>query len=469
MSKLLHSIRWRVQAWHGLILLVALSAFCLTAYHFAYDHQLRRVDREIQEDERTLVRSIMESLRKDAPNTDLFEEAARRLREGSVALPAVAAARFETTAYFTLFDPEGRVLLRSSTAPADIPVPTSKSAADDVRMRGSFRELVHAAPRGFASVVGRDISREIAEMRRLAWILAGSGLGVWFLGLLGGWWLAGRAIKPIHTISRAATRIAEGNLSERIDLSGNDSELDQLARLLNDTFERLHASFERQRRFTADASHELRTPVAILIAETQRILKRDRTADEYRDSLRTCGDTAERMRRLIEALLLLARQQAGNDQPVREACDLSAIADDTAAQLRPLAESRGLRLTTRLRPAACLADAAALSILAANLVRNAIQHHRPGASEGFVEIASGYDEGRVFLSVTDNGPGIPAEDQPHVFERFYRVDKARAGDAGHTGLGLAIVRTIVENHGGKITVSSEPGRGSTFVASLPAA
>lgn len=469
MNRFLHSIRWRVQAWHGLILFVALSAFCLTAYHFAYDHQLRRVDREIQEDERTLVRAIMETVRKDSPNTDLFDEAARRLREGSVTLPEAVTARFETTAYFTLFDIDGRVLLRSVNAAPDLAVPTSKSAPDEARMRGSLRELAHVAPRGFSSIVGRDISREIFEMRRLAWILAGSGLGVWLLGLLGGWWLAGRAIKPIDTISRAATRIADGNHAERIDTSGGDSELDQLARVLNQTFERLHASFERQRRFTADAAHELRTPVSILIAETQRILKRDRTPEEYREALRTCGDTAERMRRLTEALLVLGRQEAAADRPVREACDLSAVADDVAGQLRPLAESRGLRLTTRLRAAPCKADADALSILAANLVRNAIQHHRPGATDGFVEISTGHDDGGVFLSVTDNGPGIPAEDRPHIFERFYRVDKARTGDSGHSGLGLAIASTIAANQGGRLTVAGEHAQGASFTLALPSA
>lgn len=470
MSSFLHSIRWRIQVWHGVIFLGAIAAFCVIAYLFAWDHQLRRVDSELRDSEHLLIRTLMEFGRQAGEPPVPPEQLAQRLRAREITLPPAVAGQFTGTTYFSLRDAGGSPLLESPNLPPDIvhlPIPRD-GFIDEQRAVGIRREFLRASARGFSSVIGRDITRERDEMHRFAWLLAGSGFGVWLLGLLGGWWLAGRAIRPITAISRTASHIAEGNLTERIDTSGNDSELDQLARVLNQTFERLHDSFERQKQFTADASHELRTPVTILLAETQRILKRDRTPAEYQEALRTCHDTADRMRHLIEALLLLTRQQAIADASAREGCDLSDILRDTCGNLAPLAAGRGIRLELRLQPAPCRADPAALSILAANLVDNAIQHHRTGATDACINITAGYDEGQVFFSVNDNGPGIPPEDEPHIFERFYRVDKARTGNSSHTGLGLSIARTIARNHCGDITVASRPGEGSTFTVTLPA-
>jgi len=140
---------------------------------------------------------------------------------------------------------------------------------------------------------------------------------------------------------------------------------------------------------------------------------------------------------------------------------------DTVGQLQPLADARGITLETHLQPAPCLADSSMLSILAANIVGNAIQHQNPDSTGGTVHITTGYDDGQVFFSVSDPGPGISAEDLPHIFERFYRADKARAGSSGHTGLGLAIARIIAENHGGSIKAVSSLGQGATFTVSLP--
>ena len=471
MSSFLHSIRWRIQAWHGAILLLAIAAFCVTAYLAAWDHQLRRVDRELRESEHLLIRTLMEFGRAPGVPPVPPEQLAQRLRDREIALPPAVAEQFTGATYFSLRDADGAPLLESPNLPADIvhlPIPRD-GFIEEQRAVGSRRESLRGSARGFSSVFGRDITPEIEDMRRLGLLLATAGLGVWFLGLLGGWWLAGRAIQPVAAISRAASRIAEGNLSERIDLSGNHSELDQLARVLNRTFERLHASFERQRRFTADASHELRTPVSILIAETQRILKRDRAPEEYRDAILTCGQTADRMRRLIDALLVLGRQEAAAEQAERDPCDLADILRETIAQLRPLAEERRVRIAADLKSTPLRADPAALAILAANLVRNAIQHQLPDTPDAEVRVSCAPDGDHARFAVADNGPGIAPDDLPHIFERFYRADKARTGDSGHTGLGLAIAGVIAANHHGDIAVRSEFGRGATFTVRLPAA
>jgi signal transduction histidine kinase len=471
MSSFLHSIRWRIQAWHGTILLLAISAFCFTAYFFAWDHQLRRVDRELGDAEHLLIRTLMElgSQPGDIPLPP--DQLAQLLREREIILPTAVTEQFAGPTYFSIRDSAGVRLLESSNLPADVshlPIPRDEFV-EEQRTVGSRRESLRASSRGFTSVFGRDITPELEDLRHLGLLLASAGFCVWLLGLLGGWWLAGRAIQPVAAISRAASRIAEGNLAERIDLSGNHSELDQLARVLNQTFERLHASFERQRRFTADASHELRTPVSILIAETQRILKRDRAPGEYREAIQTCGQTADRMRRLIDALLILSRQEAAAEQTVREPCDLAEILRETLAQLHPLAEQRRMRVAADLQPTPLRADPAALAILASNLVRNAIQHQLPRTPDPEVRVSCALHGDHALLVVADDGPGIAPEDLPHIFERFYRADKARTGDSGHTGLGLAIAGVIAANHHGSISVRSELGRGAIFTVRLPAA
>lgn len=475
MSSLLHSIRWRVQAWHAVLLLGVILAFCGAAARLGWTNQLARAERHIQHAERTLVRGLVDTMSttpganwSGPPSPTRLSEFLRFARP---VVPASAAAMFAGQepgyAYFVFYDADGRILLQSANLPADLATrPTVAEFKDDWRTVGARRETLHRNPEGSSNITGADLTPEREELWRFTWSLGLAGLGVWALGLLGGWWLAGRAIRPIQDISITATRIAEGNLAERIDTTGGDSELDQLGRVLNTTFDRLQAAVERQKQFTADASHELKTPVTILLAETQRALKRERSPEEYRAALGTCQTAAERMRRLTESLLLLARQEAGVDVP-RERCDLAALLRDTIEHLRPLATERQLTLETNLQPAACLGEAAALSILISNLIANALQHHdRAG---GRVRVACATEAGQVLLTVVDDGPGIPPERLSRLFERFYRADTARTGGSGHTGLGLAIARAIVQNHGGTITAANEPGRGARFTAQLPAA
>lgn len=468
-----HSLRWRLQAWHGLILLVVIIALCATVHRLATFNEYQRIDREIRGSEHSLVRGLMEATKPPGQPDGPFSPKIliERLRAGGIELPAESAARFSGTeaghAYFIIQETDGRVLLRSSNAPEGRKLlpPGPAEFVEDFRTTDHFREFLRTSRDGIAVLVGGDISTEQEQMLRFTGYLAATGLGVWLLGLLGGWWLTGRAIRPIDSISRTATRIAEGSLDERIDTAGTDSELDQLGRVLNQTFDRLRESIERQRRFTADAAHELRTPVSILLAETQRILKRERGAEEYRESIQTCQDTAGRMRRLAEALLLLARLENGATAPRRDRCDLAQIVADTARHLAPLAEERRVKLHLDLRPAACSGDADALGILAANLVANAIQHHH--SAGGQVWLSTTDEAGRAVLTVRDDGPGIPEANLPHIFERFHRADAARTGGSGHTGLGLAIAKTIADNHKGLLTATSRPGGGACFTLTLP--
>lgn len=475
MTSPLHSLRWRLQLWYGLILLATIGVVCIAVYRLAWNNELRRVDEELAQKERTLIFALAQSgAESDSPpqsprplSPDRILE---RLSAGGVTLPAETATLFQGNksgfAYFSFRDRDGRVLLQSANTPANLIFlpPPEQGFVEEIRTVDRRRESCRSSDQGVRSLVGRDITPELDEMRRFAWSLSAAGFGVWLVGLLGGWWLAGRAIRPIEKISRAASRIADGNLQERIDSAGGASELDQLSNVLNRTFDRLHGSLERQRQFTADAAHELRTPISILTAETQRILKRQRSADEYRAAFETCGQTVTRMRRLVEDLLLLARQEAAIAS--HEPCNLVEVLRETISQLIPLAAAKHIRIHADLRPAECLGHSAALTTVANNLLANAVQYH-PGG--GHIQVSTHCENGLATFTIRDDGPGIPAEDLPHIFARFYRADKARTADASfHTGLGLAIAKTIIDTHGGTIDCQSSLGEGATFTVRVPA-
>ncbi len=474
MNFIFHSVRWRLQLWHALILMGVIVALCMLAHRLAVDARRERIDRELEVFERAFMKCFWDlpsQQKKDdrRPTTAEIRERFLSL-DDPAKFPLEMRDLFDPEAsestYLVFWDGSGQALFRSANAPTDLQFPKASPDQDQqVRMRGNFRELVHGGPRGFRVVVGRDISADRTALQQLGWQIAGSGSLLWLLGLLGGWWLAGRAIQPIAAISQTASRIAEGKLSERIDVADADNELSRLSQVLNDTFDRLAFAIQRQREFTADASHELRTPLTVILSETSRGLKRERTAEEYKEIISTCSHAATRMRSLVESLLILARQDGDPHESHDESADLSSVITDTLQLLQPLADQKGIRIRSELQSARCLADSNSLAIVAGNLISNAILH-QPGGGEAVVSV---FREGkRVILEVADQGPGIAPEHLPRLFDRFYRVDPARAPASGHSGLGLAIVQAIVENRNGTVEVRSELGKGATFRVSLPA-
>ncbi|HUZ07910.1 MAG TPA: ATP-binding protein [Candidatus Paceibacterota bacterium] len=282
------------------------------------------------------------------------------------------------------------------------------------------------------------------------------------VGIAGGWWFVSRALWPIENISAAAVKISAGDLSQRINVAEAESELGQLAAVLNSTFARLEAAFARQRQFTSDAAHELRTPVSVMLTQAQTALNRERTAPEYRETVAACQRAAQRMRRLIESLLALARLDAGQEVLKRLPFDFSKTVSDCIEMVKPMAEERGVKIISELSPLEITGDSEHLAQVVTNLLTNAIQYNLP---DGEVRVKLESQNGLAVLTVSDTGAGIPAEDLPRVFERFYRADKSRS--TGGNGLGLAIVRAIVEAHGGMIEVASEENVGTTFTVRLP--
>ena len=284
-----------------------------------------------------------------------------------------------------------------------------------------------------------------------------------FIGLLTGWLISSRAIRPISEISSTAVKISAGDLSQRINVAETESELGKLAAVLNSTFARLDAAFAQQKQFASDAAHELRTPVSVILTQTQTALNREREAAEYRETVEACQRAAQRMRKLIGALLELVRLDAGQEQMKRLRFDFSKTVADCVELVRPLAGENGINIFTELSTLDITGDSDRLAQVVTNLLTNAIQYNKSGG-EVRVKLASQGD--LAILTVNDTGNGISREDLPHVFERFYRGDKSRTA-GGNAGLGLAIAKAIVEAHGGTLDVSSEEDKGTTFTVRLP--
>jgi len=286
--------------------------------------------------------------------------------------------------------------------------------------------------------------------------------------VLSGMWFVNHAMKPVARMARTAMSIGEGDLSRRIRLGTRD-ELGELSAVFDAMLDRLEEAFERQKRFVADAGHELRTPLSILSLESDRALASERPPQDYRQSLEVVRTECGYMAKLVDDLLALARADAGGDATAFGPVDLADVSVSVLERFSPMAASRGISLSAGDLPEAVVrGNRAALETMVGNLVDNAIKYARgPGGRVDMV-LETGGDE--AVLRVVDDGQGIPSGKIGRVFDRFYRVDEARS-DAGNgpagSGLGLSIVKAIAVSHGGKVEVESEPGRGSRFTVTLP--
>jgi signal transduction histidine kinase len=514
------SIKWRLQIWYGLILVVVLAGFGFTAYHLESNRQFRRIDDELHRRVGVLANALRrppprgpdtgEPLLDRPPPDQMPENLPRRNQRPPIEfhLPPQAVGLFDASdpnGFYFVITRDGNEIARSTNAPDQnrlVAEPIKGSIVEvntmgtppylqkrdprvkyngditvdadfrsqripvgqpgPVWMHGTFREVTTPMPSGEEILVGKNVVPELKELRFIALSLTGVGGGILLLGLMVGARLVSRAIKPIEDISATAVKISAGDLSQRINVAEAESELGQLASVLNSTFARLDAAFAQQKQFASDAAHELRTPVSVMLTQTQTALNRERTAPEYRETVEVCQSAAQRMRKLIGALLELARLDAGQEQMKRQCFDFSTTVADCVELVKPLAEESGVKIFTELSPLEISGDSERLAQVATNLLTNAIQYNKPG---GEVRIKLASQGSLAILTVSDTGNGISREDLPHVFRRFYRGDKSRTG--GNTGLGLAIAKAIAEAHGGTIEVSSEEGTGSAFTVRLP--
>ena len=312
---------------------------------------------------------------------------------------------------------------------------------------------------------GRSLAATEAALSRLRRALL-LGLPLMLvLAAAGGLFLAGRALAPIDHMATAAERITGSDLSGRMGPQASE-ELERLGAAFDRMLERLEQAFRQERRFVSDVSHELRTPLTALRGRIEVTLTRPRSRPEYEETLRSLETEVERLTRLSEDLLLLARLDRGAITPRRERVDLTGLLATVAGQVRPLAEARAQLLAEHVEPGlALIGDPDQLIRLFFNLLDNAVKFTGDG---GRIGITGRRDAAAVAVEVSDSGAGIAPEHVDKVFDRFYRAEESRARATGGHGLGLAIAGEIARAHGGTLSVTSRPGHGSTFAVTLPA-
>jgi len=281
---------------------------------------------------------------------------------------------------------------------------------------------------------------------------------------LGGWFLAKVSLQPVDDITRSAQEITAHNLSQRLPMPATNDEIARLTATLNQMIERLEASFIQIRQFTSDASHELRTPLAILMGELEVVLRSPKSSEQYRNILASALEEVTRLSKVVRNLLEISRAESGQVKIEMEPVNVSSLLGDICEDIELLAEEKNQILETKIEHGiTILGDGVRLHQAFLNILENAVKYTQIGGSI-LVRLVS--ESGNAVLRVSDSGIGIPHDDLPHIFDRFYRVDKARSQDIQGNGLGLAIVKWIIEAHHGTITCESVVGKGTIFTVRL---
>lgn len=348
-------------------------------------------------------------------------------------------------------DLEGRLLFRNA-GPRRFPF---RMAAQQIYVNGERIIIEVADPRGKFE----GILTEFYSVLLLAVPI------VLVVAAVGGYWLSTRALAPVDQIIDEAQSIDPANFSARLSVPPSGDELQRLSQTLNQMLDRVEQSVLQVRRFTTDASHELRAPMTLIYTAAQFALRRDRNADELKDSLNKILHAAKRCTDLINQLLWLARSDAGNGRMELVSTDVVPVVSDVASEAAILAADKGLTIATDLpgTPATVALDEASFRRMLLILLDNAVKYTSSGGSITVRVMEHAND---LEIAVVDSGIGIPAEQQPFVFDRFWRADQVRSREAGGTGLGLAIAREIANTHGAELTVTSSLGHGSTFIVRL---
>jgi heavy metal sensor kinase len=403
---------------------------------------------------RSLIAHLDDTLASEADTAAvLFPDELHEMNGDEVAAAREVVSELKVHGDFITIREGDRVLAASPQTPA--PGPRDRFATRTVKAQGRTYHIEVSSSLD-------SIQSELAVVRRTIFITLPLILA---LAGVGGYWLATRSLRPLGWMAEQARNITGSNLETRIKIDNAAEELAVLVTSFNELLSRLDQSFDTMRRFVADASHELRTPISVIRGEADVALSQDRSPAEYRESLSVILDEARRLSRLVDDLLNLARADAGHVQLQTHDFYLNELLADCCRSVHGLAHTRGLTLE-------CLADGdlqftgdeQLLRRLVINLLDNAIRY-TPKGGRVRAELQAG--AGSVRLRVSDTGIGIAPEDAARIFERFYRAGEARSRQDGGFGLGLAIVRWIAESHHGEVDCSSRPGQGSTFTVTLP--
>ncbi len=431
-----YSIRLRLTAWYALVLLAGLTLFGAGMWVALEKRLVAGVDTQLAERIRGF-ETVLEVEGEEADRNQLrveISEYAREIPEGGMMQVGDAAG--------VLLAP------RSAASGRAYRILTAR-----VKSRGQTYDVLVAGSL-------HEVQSVMREFRDLLLMLIPGALVV---ACLGGYWISTRALAPVDEITRVAKSISVQNLSRRLRVPNTGDELQRMSETWNEVLERLDVAVKRIRQFTADASHELRTPVAIVRATAELALRRERSAAEYRQSLADIQREAERMTELTESLLAVARAGAqGTEMPLKP-LDLNEVMAQVVRESASLAVERRVDLGFQQLngPAVALANEAGIRRLLLILIENAIRHT---PASGCITVSTCASRDSIVLAVQDTGEGIAEDTLPHVFERYYRGETAR--DGAGAGLGLSIAQTIAEAHGSAIEVQSAPGRGTRFAIPL---
>lgn len=452
-------IRWRLTLWSGGLLAVALALLCATLY-FSLRHELYRSLDDLLEHQMALTLSSV-----------TISQGVPRLNTSAVHNPS------EGEQFLILTDRTGKVSANTGESSTDAPIDRAGLSAalsgqtkldwinsGDGRIRNLSQPVIAGGQVVGALQLGvyaTNVSDTLASLR-LIMLIAGPLVLLVTSG--GGLWLARQALSPVDRLTRLAAAISEEDLSRRLTEAFPHDEIGRLAGTFNAMLDRLEGAFHRQRQFTADAAHELRTPLALMQSQIEVALAQPRDADEDQAVLESITGDLERVARIAGTLLTLARGDTGKLTVTREDVDLPELLTLVADQYAARSSEDGIILTVKARPARLLGDEDLLIQLFVNLLENAFRYTERGHR---ITLGSDTMGGITRIWVADEGCGIAPEHLPHLFERFYRADPARGRNQGGAGLGLSICKLIVEAHDGTIEISSKPGTGTVVLVSFP--
>jgi two-component system, OmpR family, heavy metal sensor histidine kinase CusS len=456
------SIRVRLTAWYFAVLAMGLGLFGAGMYFTARQSVHAAVDDELY----VRLQGVQRLMQRELPGGDL-DDLQREFREHSGLKPGGDLIQ--------VADAQGNWMFQSgSIRPYKIalakPPDSPQGDIQIIDVDGSPLRLLTAR----VEIEGRPYTVQLATalggfyavLHRLAWLTLWSIPAVLLLATAGGYWISRRALAPVDQLTHTARSISAHNLSQRLTVPQTGDELQRLAETLNEMMARLNAAFKRIVQFTADASHELRTPVALVRTTAEVALQKSRDASAYEGALRDILAEAERTSVLIEDLMTLARADSGAETLQFSEVDLGRSVREACSQGSTLAGPRDIEFGWQIPPEEMhvKGDPDALRRLFLILIDNALKYTPAG---GRVSVSLARLDGFGVGEVRDSGMGIAAEDLPNIFERFYRADKAHSHDMGGAGLGLSIARWIVEAHHAEIQVESSPGQGSLFRVRIP--
>lgn len=458
------SIRWKLTLWYGGVLAVVLTLFSGVVYTVMRHQLLGRIDQGLDEE----LADVLSEVRRHNDSATLLEWLNRRFARHE-------GFDFEITdSGGERFFANPRLIERSlSFAGVSGAEPSPRLQTVQVDSEGRWRVIAVRAdgPEGALTVkVGRSLAAFEHESRELLATFLLTGPLTLLIAVGGGYFLARRALAPVHAITQTARRISADRLSERISVENPDDELGTLAETLNGMIERLERSFTEMRRFTADAAHELRTPLAVIRNEVEVSLRSPRSSEEYCRVLENLLEETNRLSTMADQLLFLSRQDAGLQYRADEEIEMSGLLAEVVNNMQLLAQEKDVRLIfedARPDPQAdhrLKGDGRRLRRVFYNLLDNAIKYTPAG---GEIRVTTRRDDGHLTVTISDTGAGIPPEHLPRIFERFYRADPARSGEVNGAGLGLSICRSVIRGMSGDISVDSTPGLGTAVTVRFP--